>query len=87
MSGKRILNAFFVLVFLFMPPRSKMGWGGGHIVFVLSVILFLSFCCPLKNSNFGYNFLMVSTRALISHMRIPCDKIYPWIPKSLTLCP
>ena len=77
---------------LFMPPWSKIG---GHIVFVLSVILslpfchsvILSFCPPLWNYNLAYNFWTVSARALIFHMSIPCEKIFPWVPLFLTLWP
>ena len=75
---------------VFMPPRSKIG---GHIVFVLSVILsfchsvILSFCPPLWNFNLANNFWTVSARALIFHMSIPCDKTFPWIPIFFTLWP
>ena len=65
-----------------MPPRSKIG---GHIVFVLSVIL--SFCPPLWNFNLANNFWTVSARALIFHMNIPCDKTFPWVPLFFTLWP
>ena len=81
-----------------MPPRSKIG---GHIVFVLSVILsfchsvilsfcnsvILSFCPPLWNFNLANNFSTVRARALIFHMSIPCDKTFLWIPLFLTLWP
>ena len=66
---------------VFMPPRSKIG---GHIVFVLSVILSLSFCHSFQNFNLGYNIWIVSTRALIFHMSIPCDKTFPLVPDVLT---
>ena len=69
----------------FYAPRSKIG---GHIVFVLSVIL--SFCHSLWNFNLSYKFWTVSARALIFHMSIPCDKTFPWVsiifdPVTLTL--
>jgi hypothetical protein len=65
---------------VFMPPRSKIG---RYIIFVLSVIL--PFCHPTKHFDLGYNFWMVSIRALILHMSsIPCDKTFPWVPKLLT---
>ena len=63
-----------------MPPRSKIG---GHIVFVLSVIL--SFCHSLWNFNLANNFWTVNARALIFHMRIPCDKTFLWVPFFFTL--
>ena len=58
---------------IFMPPRSKIG---GHIVFVLSVIL--SFCHSLWNFNLANNFWTVSARALMFHMSISCDKTFLW---------
>ena len=67
---------------IFMPPRSKIG---GHIVFVLPVIL--SFCPPLWNFNLANNFWTVSARALIFHMHIPCDKTFPWVSIIFTLWP
>ena len=67
-----------------MPPRLEIG---GHIVFVLSVILsscqsvILLFCPPLWNFNhLANNFWTVSARALIFHMSIPCDETIPWVP-------
>ena len=33
-----------------------------------------------KNINLGYNMRMVSIRALIFNMSVPCDKASPWIP-------
>ena len=36
-----------------------------------------------KATNLANNFLTVSSRVLIFHMGIPCDKIIPWVP----LCP
>ena len=48
-----------------MPPRSKIG---GHIVFVLFVIL--SFILSYS----------VSAIVFIFHMNIPCDKNFPWEP-------
>ena len=69
-----------MLIAIFMPSRSKIG---GHIVFVLSVIL--SFCPPLWNFNLANNFWTVSARALIFYMSIPCDKTFPWIPLFFTL--
>ena len=58
-----------------MPPWSKIG---GHIVFVLYVIL--SLCPPLWNFNLANNFSPMSARTLIFHMSIPCDKTFPWVP-------
>ena len=58
---------------VFMPLRLKIG---GHIVFVLSVIL--SFCPTLWNLNLANNFWTVSARALIFHTSIPCDKTSQW---------
>ena len=66
----------------FMSPRSKIG---GHIVFVLSVIL--SFCPPLLNVNLANNFWTVSARALIFHINNSCDKTFPWVPLFFTLWP
>ena len=65
-----------------MPPRSKIG---GHIVFVLSVIL--SFCPSVWNFNLAYNFWMASTRDLIFHMCIPHHNTFPLVPKLLTFWP
>ena len=72
--------------FFFMPPRSKIG---GHIVFVLSVILsfhsvipsfcnsvILSFRPPLWNFNLANNFWIASARVLIFYMNIPCGEIF-----------
>ena len=73
-----------------MLQRSKIQ---GHIVFVLSVILsffnsvILSFCPSLWNFNFATNFWTVSSRALVFHMSIPCDKTFSWVPLFLTLWP
>ena len=99
-NHNKFLQLFFMLGHLIkvcpnvclvvMPPRSKIG---GHIVFVLSVILsfrhsvILSFCPPLWNFNLANNFWTVSARALIFHMSIPCDKTFPWIPLFFTLWP
>ena len=63
------------------PPRSKIG---GHIVYVLFVIL--SFC-PLWNINLANYLWTVSARAIIFHMNIPCDKTFPWVQLFLTLWP
>ena len=38
-----------------------------------------------KNFKIGHNFWMVSDRTFIFHMRIPCDKTFPLIPKYVTL--
>jgi hypothetical protein len=35
----------------------------------------------LKTFNLGYNFWIVSTRALIFHMSIPCHKTFPSVQK------
>ena len=47
----------------------------------------VSFCPPLWNFNLANNFWTESARALIFHMRIPCDKTFPWIQLFLTLWP
>ena len=66
-------------VYIFMPPRSKIG---GHFVF-----------CPvchsvlLWNFNLANNFWTVSAKALIFHMNIPCDKTFSWVPLFFTLWP
>ena len=64
------------------PPRSKIG---GHIVFVLSVIL--SFCPTLWIFILANNFWTVIAKASIFHMSIPCDKTFPWVPLFFTLWP
>ena len=76
------------LLCFFMPPGSKIG---GHIVFVLSVFpsfhhsVILSLCHSLWNFNLANNFWTVSTRVLIFHMSILCDKTFPLVPLFLTL--
>ena len=74
------------LSILFMPPRSKIG---GHIVFVLSVILSLRHSVILSETLtlLINNFWTVSARSLIFHMSIPCVKTFPWVPLFLTLWP
>jgi hypothetical protein len=64
---------------LYMPSRSKIG---GHIVFVLSAVILSS----TRNLNLGFNFWMLSSRALIFHRSIPCDKTLPWVKKSFWPC-
>jgi hypothetical protein len=32
----------------------------------------------IKNFNLSYNFQIMSTKAWIFHMSIPCDKTFPW---------
>ena len=49
------------------------------------VTLILIFDLLIKNFNLGYNFQMVSTRMLIFHMSVPCDKIFSWVPKIFDL--
>ena len=49
--------------------------------------LILSFCPPLWNLNLDNNFWTVSTRALIFHLSIPCDKTFPGVPLFFTLRP
>jgi hypothetical protein len=44
------------------------------------VTLTLVFDLIIKNFNLGYNISMVSTRALIFHMSVHCDKTFPWAP-------
>ena len=51
----------------------------GTIIYDL-VTLTLKFDWLLKNFNFGYNFLPRNDRALILHMRIPCDKTFHMVP-------
>ena len=51
----------------------------GTIIFY-PVTLTLEFDLLFKNFNLANNFWTVSTRALIFHMSIPCDKTFPWIP-------
>ena len=58
----------------------------GTKIFVL-VTLTLVFDLLIKNFNLGHNTFMVSIRALIFHMSVPCDKAFPWVPKFLTLWP
>ena len=53
--------------------------------FCNSVIL--SFCPPLWNFNLANNFWTVSSRALIFHRNIPCDKTFLLVPLLLTLWP
>jgi hypothetical protein len=45
----------------------------------------LMFDLLIKNFNLGYNFQMECTRTLIFIMNVPCDKIFSWVPKFLTL--
>jgi hypothetical protein len=54
----------------------------GAYCFVQSVIL-----SSAKNFTLGNNFWIVSTRALIFHMSIPCDKTFPLVSNILTLWP
>ena len=49
------------------------------------VTLTLVFDLLIKNFNLGHNTFMVSIRALIFHMSVPCDKTFPWVPTDLTL--
>ena len=50
-------------------------------------LLTLTFDLLFKNFNLGYNFWMVSTRALVFHMYVPYDKTVPWVPQFLTSWP
>jgi hypothetical protein len=65
----------------FMLLRSKIGGGAYCFCPVFLSVLPSS----TKSFNFGYNFWMVSTRALIFHMSIPCDKTFLWVSKFFTL--
>ena len=47
----------------------------------------LSLCHSVWNLNLGYNFWMVSTRALIFHMYVLYDKSFPWVSNYLTSWP
>ena len=66
--------------YLFLCPQDRRS---GGILFLSC----LSFCHPLWNFNIPYNFWTVSTRALIFHMRMPCDKTFPSVPLFFTLWP
>ena len=52
----------------------------GHIVFALSVSLFVSY--SQKNFNIGHNFRMVSDKAFMFHMHVPCGKTFSFVPGS-----
>jgi hypothetical protein len=41
----------------------------------------LMFDLLIENFNFGYIFWLAGNSALILHMRAPCDKAIPWVPK------
>jgi hypothetical protein len=76
-----------LIVNIYMPPRSKMGG-----ILILSCLSFWPslFCLSVhlssvKKSNLGFNFWLVSTRTLIFHTSIPCDKTFPWVEKCLNL--
>ena len=58
----------------------------GTNIFYL-VTLTLTFDLLLKNFNFGHSFLARRGRAFILHMYIPCDNLFPWVPKFFTLWP
>jgi hypothetical protein len=55
------------------PHSSDTHWGCGRSI--------------LTRILKSYNFWMVSTRALIVHMSIPCNKTFQWARKGLTLWP
>ena len=58
----------------------------GTIIFDL-VTLTLKFDLLFKNFNLGHSFLTRRGRAFIFNMYIPCDKVFPWVAKFLTLWP
>ena len=51
----------------------------GTIIFY-PVTLTLEFDLFSENFNFANNFWIVSARALLFHMSIPCNKTFPWVP-------
>ena len=64
-----------------------------HLLYACNITVYLVhayiFFMPLRSSlwnfNLANNFWTVSARALIFHMNIPCDKIFPWVPCDLKL--
>jgi hypothetical protein len=71
-------------LFAFYAPEIE-DWGAYFFCPVchsVTVILSLS---SAKNLNLGYNFRIVSARALIFYMSIPCDKTFPCVPKNFYL--
>ena len=69
---------YFTWVFLMIRPFL------GYIIFYL-VALTLEFDPFVKKLNLAYNYWTVSTRALIFHMNITCDKTFLLKPLFLTL--
>jgi hypothetical protein len=67
---------------VFLVTRSFNGYQNFDIV-----TLTLVFDLLVENFNLVYNIWMVSTRALIFRMSVPCDKTIPWVPTDLTLWP
>ena len=51
------------------------------------VTLTLEFDLLFKNFNLVNNFWTVSSKALIFHMSIPCDKTFQWVPLFFTMWP
>jgi hypothetical protein len=53
----------------------------------LDLSIWHTFSVCHKNFNLGHNFRMISTRALIFYMSIPCDKNFLSVPTVLTSWP
>ena len=71
---------YFTWVFLVIRPFS-----GYH--FFYPVTLSFEFDLLFKNFKLAYNFWIVSARASIFHMSIPCDKTFLLVPLFFTLWP
>ena len=65
---------------IFMPPDPMTG---GHIVFVLSVCLFV--CLSVVNFNLRYNFSTVRDREFIFGMHTTLMMPFQMTPRSMTL--
>jgi hypothetical protein len=78
-----LFSCFLLVPFneIYTTSFYRRSGGRGHIAFVLSVIR-MSFCRSQKTLT-----LVISARALIFHMSIPCDKIFPWVQQCLILWP
>ena len=81
LTGRKISTSSTKFVCFYAPGSNDRG----HIVFVLSVCLFV--CLSVVNFNLRYNFWTVSDRDFIFGMRTPLMMPFQMTPRSMTLWP
>ena len=72
-----ILNNYLINCVFYAPELED---GRAYCFCPVCHSVILSFCPPLWNFNLDNNFWTVSSRALIFHISIPCDKTFQWVP-------